>query len=143
MSIEFLPIPFVRLIPLVIIVEPFSANNLTVSWWPSIEATSKHVRVWSFRTCNKWCCWMASKRMFSMFLVGAVRSSVKFGRFPWRDKSNRVSVNCGMFICSINAARSWALFYQRWREKICCLSGFKMIIKLPFSFLLEAKRKIN
>jgi len=117
-----LPIPFVRLIPFVIIVAPFSANNLTVSWWPSIAARSRHVRVWSFLTCNKWCCWIASKRILSTFLVGAVNNSVKVERFPWRVESNKVSVNCGIFICSINAARSCALFYN---EKFFFKSKFK------------------
>ncbi len=139
-SILILPIPLVRLIPFVIIVEPFSANNLTTSWWPSIEASSIHVRVWSFRACNKWCCWIASKRIFSIFFVGTVKISVKFERFPRREQSNNVSVNWGIFICSINAARSWALFYF----KIEILLFFwNKSIKLLFSFLLEAKNIKN
>lgn len=107
----FLPRPLIRLTLSVIIVAPLSASNLTVSWWPSIAARSRHVRVWSFRTCKRWCCWIASNRTFSMFFVGAVRSSVNWERFPWREFSKRLSVNWGILICSMSAARSCALFY--------------------------------
>ena len=105
-----LPAPLATFNPLVIMFAPRSASIFTDSWWPSIAARSRQVRVWSFRTWRRWCCWMASKRRFSTVFVGIVKRSARFVWLPRVELSKRFSVNWGMLICSIRAARSWALF---------------------------------
>ena len=105
-----LPAPLATFNPLVIMFAPRSASIFTDSWWPSIAARSRQVRVWSFRTWRRWCCWMASKRRFSTVFVGIVKSSARVVWLPREELSKRFSVNWGMLICSIRAARSWALF---------------------------------